>query len=157
MKICFSAVFALKCHSAALDRDLRHCLHVLQALCIQELLHVLLVTVRLLLGYSRHVNVARRCRSNYVVLGARHGNASAAHPALVSWAQCFLFLLVEVHFLALAIGFRALAALLRVSLHLVQISLFAFFTGHRWKLGNRSVFRSLKASANSHLCSHSLS
>lgn len=132
MKICFYAV-ALQCHSAALDRDLRHCLHILQALRIQELLHVLLVSVRLLLGYSRHVNVACRCRSNDVVLGAGHGNASSAHPALVSWAQCFLFLLVKVHLFALAIGFRALATLLRVSLHLVQISLFTFFTGHRWK------------------------
>ena len=109
----------LKRHFSSLNGDLRHSFHVLQSLCVHELLHVLLVSIWFLLRNSWHVNVRCWWWSDDVILCWWHWNASSRHPTFITWAKCFLFL-VERHFLALLIfGFGTLSALLWTALHLI--------------------------------------
>lgn len=118
----------LKRHSAAFNGDRRQCLHVLHSFGVEESLHVLFVSVGLLLGDTRHINVGGGGWSHHVVLRGRHGHTSTSHPSFIAWSKRFFFL-VEGHFLALAaLRFRTLSAFLRASLHLFQISLLSFFT-----------------------------
>lgn len=122
-------LFFLQCHFAALDRDLSHCFHVLQALRIQELFHVLLVSIRLLLRNSCHIDVICARWPYDIIFCARHGHSRSWHPSLVTWSQRLLFL-IEWHLLSLAVGLGALTALLW---HLLKISLLTFFTGQSWE------------------------